>query len=343
MRNLFIPIIPIIPIIQAALAITPSGCIFDTSGVQPIQLDLELPRPDQTHHDLDQGAVIDLDQKASDLNWGNTILSDPGHLRIWANAASAVGIYSNGYQPVAYADGKVSFDDPACPTTSDDGMTVSITGGCQDTAQTQWTGTASVVRSGVGDRMLTMDSFGSYKNYDLRALATGTVDIRQISALLHTFDVDLVVQEEGMITTIQYSGNVEGTYGTTTTWSGSGELTRDGTVAPTGPVQATTVDEVIDDAICTGQALSGKTTIVHGDITAIITYDGATDCDPDQAARWSLDGEDQGLIKGITCAAGDIASVPAPCLPAGILLLGAVGIALALRRRGKRHRPRSSP
>jgi MYXO-CTERM domain-containing protein len=36
----------------------------------------------------------------------------------------------------------------------------------------------------------------------------------------------------------------------------------------------------------------------------VITYDGATDCDPDEAARYARDGQDRGTITGITCAAG---------------------------------------
>jgi hypothetical protein len=65
--------------------------------------------------------------------------------------------------------------------------------------------------------------------------------------------------------------------------------------------------------------------MVSNEHTVVITYDGATDCDDDDSARWSRDGEDQGLVAGVTCSlgggqttcAGTIALVVAVILLAG--------------------------
>ena len=50
-------------------------------------------------------------------------LSDPAQIAAWANAASALGVFTHGYEPLAFADGQLSFADPECPVTSDDGTT----------------------------------------------------------------------------------------------------------------------------------------------------------------------------------------------------------------------------
>lgn len=259
-------------------------------------------------------------------------LDNPEHVRTWANAASAVGIYAHAYQPVAFADGQITFADPACPTTDDDGTTVTIKGGCTDSSNTEWTGSASIARSGEGDKTLTLDGYGSFASADMRAVTTGTVNIRRISATLHEFDVDLI-HEGGITTTITYSGSVKGDYASATTWNGSGEVEREGMVAPTGHVQATTVDQVLDNAVCAGQAVSGRTTIRSGGATAVITYDGATDCDEEKAARWSVDGKDRGLIDGICCSAGAIGSNQDPVPSAAVWLLSALVLVMAARRR----------
>jgi hypothetical protein len=259
-------------------------------------------------------------------------LDNSEHVRTWANAASAVGIYAHAYQPVAFADGQVTFADPACPTTDDDGTTVTITGGCHDSSNTEWKGSASIVRSGDGDKKVTLDDYGSFASADMRAGTTGTIDIRRIDASMHEFNVDLV-HEGGITTTITYSGSVKGDYTTATTWNGSGEVEREGMVAPTGRVQATTVDQMLDDAVCAGQAVSGQTTIASGGSTAVITYDGATDCDEEKNAKWSLNGEDRGLIDGICCSAGAIGSAQAPIPSTSLVLVGVAGIVLVARRR----------
>jgi len=209
-------------------------------------------------------------------------------VKVWANSASAVGVYMHAYEAIAVADGALTFGDPACPTTSDDGTTLTITGGCTDESDREWTGEATVVRDG-RERTLTLDGFNGNE---------GTVVVRETGESTNEFFANLV---SGGVTTIDYTGSVEGGYEGRTTWNGSGRVERSGVFPPNGSVDATTADQVLDEA-CSGQAYSGTTTLQAGDDTAVITYDGATDCDDDQNARLSVNGKDRGLVSGISCA-----------------------------------------
>jgi len=210
-------------------------------------------------------------------------------VKVWANSASAVGVYIHAYEAIAVADGALTFGDPACPTTSDDGTTLTITGGCTDGSDREWTGEATVVRDG-GERTLTLDAFNGNE---------GTVVVRETGESTNEFVANLVI---GGVTTIDYTGSVEGGYEGRTTWNGSGRVERDG-FPPNGAVEAMTADQVLDEA-CSGQAYSGSTTLQSGDDTAVITYDGATDCDGDQNARLSVNGKDRGFVSGISCTVG---------------------------------------
>jgi hypothetical protein len=258
---------------------------------------------------------------------GSASLEDPEHVAVWANAASAVGVYVHAYEPIGFADGEVTFADAACPATSDNGETATIEGGCTDQTGSQWVGKATIVRSGE-DRTLRFDGYGKQNGGAAASTARGTVAVSLTSSGEHRFDVDLVL-EGGITTTIDYVGTVRGGYDGATTWNGSGTVKRKGVAKPVGTVEATTVDEVLDNSVCSGQAVSGKTTLLLGDDVAVITYDGAKDCDPDEAAGWSLNGEDQGLITGIVCSVGAPGAGARGGVFGALLLvvLGAIGVA----------------
>ncbi|WP_437535913.1 hypothetical protein WME79_15385 [Sorangium sp. So ce726] len=211
------------------------------------------------------------------------------HVQVWATSASALGVYVHAYEPIAVADGHLNFQDPACPMTSDDGTTLTIAGGCTDEGDRQWSGRATVTRDG-GERTLTFEDFDG---------KDGTMVVRTTGPSFHEFHADLVI---GGVTTIGYDGTIEGDYTGRTTWNGSGTVRRDGLLAPTGIVEATTVDEVVDDGVCSGQPVSGSTTLQSRGDTAVITYDGATDCDAEQNARFSVNDRDRGMVSGINCA-----------------------------------------
>ena len=240
-------------------------------------------------------------------------------VQTWAMSASAVGVYARAYELLGVADGELSFGDPACPVVSDDGSTLTATGGCTDLGERPFKGSATVVRDN-GAQTLTLDG---WQDND------GTVVVRSTSDGARSFDADLVI--EG-VTTIHYSGTVEGGYEGPTLWNGGGRIERV-TAAPLGGVDATTVDELVDDAVCSGQPLSGSTTLYTSGDTAVITYDGATDCDDQRNARLVVNGEDRGLVASIYCGVGVLGARGASGGPAFVLAL----IALAsLRRRPTR-------
>jgi hypothetical protein len=211
----------------------------------------------------------------------------------WANTASAVGVYFHVYEVLAIADGQQSFADPECPVVEDDGTTWTATGGCTDSEGTEFGGSVSIERNG-GDRSLTFDGY-----YDGFYNRTGTFDLREVEVERYEFDAALQI---GDITTIEYMGSVQGAYNQRTIFNGSGTAERRGVFAPTGKVDASTIDQVWDSEVCPGSAISGRTTLKAGDDTAVITYDGETDCDSDHNAQLTVNDEDQGLVGGVTCS-----------------------------------------
>lgn len=266
---------------------------------------------------------------------GGEALTDPDRVRTWATTASPVAVYAHAHLPMAFADGQQTFSDPSCPMTTDDGVTVTLEGGCVELEGLSWVGKATVVRAEDGGLVATFDRFGAFDDPDLRSELTGVVERTAFDGE-RSFSASLV-REGGVTTTIDYEGRVQGDYGTPTIWSGSGRVTREGAVEPTGSIDASTVDELVDDGICPGQPVSGETTLESEQHTVVVTYDGATDCDADQAARWSLNGQDQGLITGIGCS---LATGSAPAGQVGLVGLLAAFAALVQRRR-RRENPRA--
>jgi MYXO-CTERM domain-containing protein len=228
-------------------------------------------------------------------------LTEDEHVAGWANSASALGVFSIGYEPLGFADGQHQFQDAACPVTADDGTTVTIRGGCADSKGVTWAGTATLVRDG-SVRRITFDGYGNDALLGM-VRTVGRFDVRAGDNGVHTFDVD-VSRTGGIETRIRYTGSVSGSYKGRTVWNGSGRITREGITIHSGTIDAVTVDAVRDDAICAGQGASGTTTMTSEAHEVVITYDGASDCDPDEAARYARDGEDRGTITGITCASG---------------------------------------
>ena len=240
--------------------------------------------------------LLPLSLNACDTN----SLKDPSHVRVWANAASAVGVFSRGYEPLAFSDNQLKFTDSACPKTLDNGTMVTINGECTNTQGKTWKGTATITRTANGDRTVTLKDYGSGNDATSIVKATGQVTVHKMDNDLHKLQFDLV-EEGGVTTTIHYTTTVRGGYNGKTVWDGAGIVDRRGLAEPAGVVQASTSKQTLDNSVCSGQALSGTTTIVASGQTAVITYDGSTACDAEKSARWSVDGVDQGLITGIGC------------------------------------------
>ncbi len=255
-------------------------------------------------------------------------LGNVEHVRTWANTASALAVYQTAFEPIAFVDGETTFPDAACPTVTDDGTTATITGGCSETDGTMWYGSATVVRTTNGGRSVTFDGYGSVSGDETLVRTTGTFALVTVSATDHTFDAELV-RSGGTTTSYDYVGRVQGTYGTETVWNGNGTVTRDGPLAPIGTVEASTVDQRRNDDVCAGQSLSGTTTLDADERTAVITYDGATDCDADEDAEWSLDGVAQGSVTGILCSVSAVGASASSSL----LFVAAAVVFVFMRRR----------
>lgn len=239
-------------------------------------------------------------------------------VQVWATASSALGVYSNVHEFISVADGRHTYEDPACPKLTDDGTTVTIEGGCNDEAGGPWTGKAVIERDG-DDRSITLSDF----NGD-----DGTFSLHLVEPSLREFEAHLVV---GGVTTIDYAGSVQGDYDTPTLWNGSGHVARDSFLPPNGAVDATTLNEVVDDAVCSGQPVSGSTALRSGDDVAIVKYDGENDCDADQNAQLTVNGEDRGLVEGVNCAV----TAPGKSTKGGAFaafLCAALGLARVSRR-----------
>jgi hypothetical protein len=251
---------------------------------------------------------------------------DAEDVAVWANSGSALGVYTHLHTPVGFVLGDTTFVDPTCPVTSTDGTTTTITGGCTDSEGKRFEGEVTIIRvDGPRDLDVDFDGYGSGEG-DI-ATNTGTASIRQLDGSAYSYDVDLV-SSGGVTLDIDYSGTIVGDYGQPTLFSGSGVIIRNGFTTPTGTANVSTDDQLVDDAVCSGQSASGATTIEVDGHVIVVTYDGATDCDENHAARLTVDGKDQGLVEGITCAvtSGGRAGV------LGSLMLLGLGIARSRRR-----------
>jgi hypothetical protein len=156
-----------------------------------------------------------------------------------------------------------------------------------------------VRRHGNGVRDLSLEDFGvgSGSVFDTR---NGEASVYVIDAGSQGFSLNLV-HASGTRLTIDYEGRIDGDYDARTAFSGSGTVTREGE-APTGTVEVTTTDEVLDNDVC-GQPASGNTAITDdAGNTVVVTYDGSVDCDGDQAASYTLNGVAQGKLTGIACS-----------------------------------------
>ena len=251
--------------------------------------------------------------------------SEAEEARTWATSSSAPALYWHIYEPVAVAQGESTFGDAACPVTSDDGTVLTIRGECTTTEGQRRFGTATVTRgASEGDLSITLDGYGS--DNDLGEVrTTGTATITRREADLHEFTLDLTVVGTSTAR-IDYEGTVRGRYDAPTTWNGTGSIERSG-FAPTGRVLATTLDERFDSEVCSGQPLSGSTTMVREGRIDVITYDGETDCDMARAAQWSVDGTPRGPLADISCSAR-----PGARSPFAVATAVLAGLAYLVRR-----------
>jgi hypothetical protein len=283
-------------------------------------------------------------------------LSSETDVNEWAERSSAPNIYAttNLAATLVVLMGGSDGQDPNCPVQKKDGNTTRLTGGCTDKNGVEWLGSMELVSEGgsegegenIKNARYTYDGFGYQKPFTCEG-ATG-----QNKVVFHgtssvtggkskkEFAIDLRLEatgqqnEDSCDTTNssgawEYKGNIDGGDSVLGegkhTWNGSGRIGYE----TRGLIEVETKAEVVDGSVCNSEAASGSTTIKSGGHTAVIQYDGATDCEEASTVQWSLDGNAKGEMAGISCSAAS-----GPALSAwSVALLGALGL---MRRRARR-------
>ena len=250
-------------------------------------------------------------------------------IKAWAGA-SAPGAYYSGLIPLLIAGidsggtGSGSGSGGVmCPTKTTSGTTTGYEGGCTDDKGRVWFGSATEVGDSTTGGTITYAGFG----YDGMATCMGMMypqhvvfdgTLRQNIGTPNSFNVDVTTSSEGVNSTtcVSASGKSAVVYAGSFTPTGAdtnGDGTPDGKIwegagdfgnSLTGKVSAETVDEVVDNNVCSHEAASGTTTVTANGHVAVITYDGATDCSDMSTVTWTLDGADQGTLTGVSCNSG---------------------------------------
>lgn len=264
--------------------------------------------------------------------------------------AFASGSAPNMFALGALPYGAVEFSqDTACPERVVDGNTTTLTGGgCTDTSGNTYDGVMIVRESGAQAGSIEYQGFSIANATSCGGTGYSTVfeyDGSFSGGAPGTFAVDVLIAIDGIdedtcapavgVTAAEYQGSVADN-GDADTYAGHGRLGFDftsGNVSYEGVADVSTAAEVTDDNVCSTEALSGTTTIEADGHTSVITYDGATDCDPDGTVTWTYDGADQGEIFGVSCRVHPAGTGRGALL--GSLVLGALGI-LVVRRREMR-------
>ncbi|EPX56811.1 hypothetical protein D187_007246 [Cystobacter fuscus DSM 2262] len=275
-------------------------------------------------------------------------LSSKADVEQWAATSSAPNVYVAANQ-VALLLGLTGIgsgtQDTSCPAQKKDGTTTTFTGGCTDENGDEWFGSMErkLEKEGSENATLTYKDFGfhqttscSGKSGKTKILFAGTASVKGADTK-QEFDLDIRMDVSGLDEDScvertdsgawSYQGTYEGSSELTgrRTWNGSGRI---GT-SELGVVEVETKAEVVDPSECGDEALSGTTTIKSDGHTAVITYDGATDCDESSTVKSSLDGGASVELEGVSCT-----SATGPAISAwGLGLLGALGL---MRRRARR-------
>ena len=200
-----------------------------------------------------------------------------------------------------------------CPSATQDGDTVIIEGGCTTESGVQivgamthrgtpgYIGLGPITYDGFGTRAPTRCASRPGETFDILLDGAGgsnTTDTRsRFSANLEISlsgvgaDCGDVTSEAGLV----YDGHIDDWETSTQTWNGHGRWGEAGL----GRTEIATVNAVLDQRVCATEILSGETSVV-GDRTVRVFYDGATDCDVEATATWSLDGVMQeGELRGV--------------------------------------------
>lgn len=239
----------------------------------------------------------------------------------------------------------------ACPRVLIEGNTVTLEGGCTDQTGAQQTGRVIITaaapangRPGEGSATIRSEDLATIRDVSCggRIYRTSTQGELRVDAVTrgarteyeflyvthgNSINMDTCVLEEvrggwDMRGNIEYRDRAS-TGGTTggmvQIHNGEGRFG----AAPYGIANVATRDEVIDRDTCSYEPLSGTTTLSSEGHSAVLTYNGATQCDRAATANWAFDGQTKGMVAGVSCSVGN-----APGAAGAGRTVASIGIAL---------------
>jgi hypothetical protein len=234
-------------------------------------------------------------------------------MQFWADGASAAALFYQAYTPMFVAG--FAGMEATCPVIVEGPNGTTYDGGCTDDDGNEWFGHAEATgMEGATTGNVVYESFGFTGDSDdcpgERSTTTwdGSMEMT-VSGQTIDFTIGMEVTGEGVdddcqplddAIAISYQGTMVQQGEDANVFSGSGEVGS----RSRGAVDAETDAEVVDSNICDSEALSGTTTIRASGHTAVITYDGQTDCEETSTVTWTYDGADQGELEGVSCRTG---------------------------------------
>jgi len=246
-------------------------------------------------------------------------LDTPDHIVSLASSASAPNVFAISMFALGIVQ---TSNDPACPKKTEGAGSVRYDGGCTDKNGTQWFGSVEITGSQASSDV-SYEDFGQKKQVDCAGVKkdstlafTGTARYGAAASGFE-FTVDLRGEFTGVDedhcqpalggVAWDYSGTVAQTGADAdgdgqpddTLWNGSGRMG----LIETGVVEASTKGELVSEATCKTEALSGTTELSAGKDVVLITYDGKTDCDETGTVQYSVNGQPKGELEGVKCSA----------------------------------------
>lgn len=261
---------------------------------------------------------------------------------VFAQSSSMPNAFTAGFLP--YIAISLS-SDTSCPARSTNGDTTTYTGGCTDANGNTYGGTLiakNIQGTSPSDGGLTYQGFsiGTATTCGSASLVKfdGAMTTHASGAIHLDLGLDIDGYADGTcdpetgFSGYVFDGTVAQQGSNGTLWTGTGKVgyTATGAITQSGKSDVSTQSELIDDGICNSEAASGSTTFSAGGHSAVVTYDGATDCSPSSTVTWSYDGTNQGTLAGVQC---DVASTTGRLDALALGLFAAtLGLALARRR-----------
>lgn len=250
-----------------------------------------------------------------------------------------------------------------CPRVSIVGNTVTLEGGCTDENGVLQRGRLSVAapmptngRPGEGDATVRSEGLGTVQDVECggrtyRVETEGELRLDASTRGAHTEYEFLYVTRGATIDAqtcevreLRGGWNIRGSIEYVDTGAAVPRTVHNGEgrfgSAPHGSVRVLTRDEVIDRGACAFEPLSGTTTLTARGRSAVISYDGATQCARDAAASWSLDGQSKGTLTGLACSVGRARGARDHSTKRTVIAVGTALCGLLVLQRALRKPPR---